>query len=515
MDHDESCCTTPTHGDALSEPFLSPLHSNVQGSDDGGAARKGRPRRSAANRSILCGACVLWAVECTVAAGLMPFFPRVAAKAGGGAVEVGYVFAVFPLATALASPLVPWCCRGLGSRVRAIYVGLVLTVGGLIGFAYATTIPAWIAWRAAQGVACALVDVPATALLLTHSADVAEDTGILEAVAGVAYMGAPALGGALYQVAGFEATFVVLAALNGFVLLALPRVLRAATRAEDDRAREAGGEAPAAWAALASATVVWSMVSFCLSNASLSFYDAALAVHLRATLGFGALATGLVYLVPSAIYAGVSPFAGRVIRRYGARNPLILGCGLWTLASFAYGPLPLAAVLERSVPVQRAFAYASLGLWSVASGVAIALVYQTPLPLARNSLGRDVPPALDDALAALQQASSSLGQVFGPVIGGAVVQYGYKWDEPGCALEEAGACRSGFFTASSLFALLFAVVTPCLFAFVTSDRPSADAPLAPIGSPWGLPRTPRRSRRPGGGDDSDDEDAASRDTVTV
>ena len=83
------------------------------------------------------------------------------------------------------------------------------------------------------------------------------------------------------------------------------------------------------------------------------------------------------------------------------------------------------------------------------------------------------------------------------------------------ALEEAGACRSGFFTASSLFALLFAVVTPCLFAFVTSDRPSVDAPLAPIGSPWGLPRTPRRSRRPGGGNDSDDEDAASRDTVTV
>ena len=25
-----------------------------------------------------------------------------------------------------------------------------------------------------------------------------------------------------------------------------------------------------------------------------------------------------------------SPFAGAVVRRFGARNPLILGCGLWT-----------------------------------------------------------------------------------------------------------------------------------------------------------------------------------------
>ena len=39
-----------------------------------------------------------------------------------------------------------------------------------------------------MGAACALVDVPVMALLMTHSADVAEDTGLLEALVGVVYM---------------------------------------------------------------------------------------------------------------------------------------------------------------------------------------------------------------------------------------------------------------------------------------------------------------------------------------
>lgn len=44
------------------------------------------------------------------------------------------------------------------------------------------------------------------------------------------------------------------------------------------------------------AAVGWAAACFGLSNASLSFYDAALAPHARATLGFGALETGLVSL---------------------------------------------------------------------------------------------------------------------------------------------------------------------------------------------------------------------------
>ena len=91
-------------------------------------------RRSAANRSVLLASCVLWAMECAVAAGLMAFFPRVALERGASAVSVGAVFAAFPLATALCSPLVPRLSRLLRSRFATVYVGLVLTIGGLAGF---------------------------------------------------------------------------------------------------------------------------------------------------------------------------------------------------------------------------------------------------------------------------------------------------------------------------------------------------------------------------------------------
>ena len=176
--------TSKGHGAVAEETLMdSPLHGDLQ-------AEPAPAKRSAANRSVLAASCVLWAMECTVAAGLMPFFPRVAAKArGGSALAVGCVFAVFPLATAVASPAVPALSRLLRSRCRAIYLGLVLTIVGLAGFARSSTVPAWIGWRSLQGAACALVDVPAMGLLLTHSRDVAEDTGVLEAVAGGSYQG--------------------------------------------------------------------------------------------------------------------------------------------------------------------------------------------------------------------------------------------------------------------------------------------------------------------------------------
>ena len=102
--------------------------------------------------------------------------------------------------------------------------------------------------------------------------------------------------------------------------MALPMLLRATADAEGvgglGAERDAGEKIPyrTLWT---SGTVLWSMGCFCLSNASLSFYDAALAVHAKATLDFGALETGLVYLVPSLIYAICSPFAGHVVRTLG------------------------------------------------------------------------------------------------------------------------------------------------------------------------------------------------------
>ncbi|KAH8072297.1 hypothetical protein JL721_3562 [Aureococcus anophagefferens] len=111
-------------------------------------------------------------------------------------------------------------------------------------------------------------------------------------------------------------------------------------------------------------------------------------------VGKFALFPAQVYLAPSAIYAAISPFAGGVVRRFGA------------------GP-------------------------------------------ARRRL-------------------RGLGPRRGP-LGGWLVDAGRQWAEPGCDLARRSKCRSGFFSASATFAGLFAVLAPCLLAFVASDRPAARA----------------------------------------
>ncbi len=77
-----------------------------------------------------------------------------------------------------------------------------------------------------QGVATTLVNGPAMALMLAHSADVAEDMGVLESVSGLAYMVGPAAGGALYASLGFASAFYVLALAHLAALAAVPIALR-------------------------------------------------------------------------------------------------------------------------------------------------------------------------------------------------------------------------------------------------------------------------------------------------
>ncbi|KAH8064306.1 hypothetical protein JL722_1169 [Aureococcus anophagefferens] len=160
-------------------------------------------------------------------------------------------------------------------------------------------------------------------------------------------------------------------------------------------------------------------------------------------VGKFALFPAQVYLAPSAIYAAISPFAGGVVRRFGARDPLVAGCAAWALASLVWGPVPLAGARARRRGA--GYDYACLGAWSLGCGVAVAL------------------------------AAGAAGQVAGPLLGGWLVDAGRQWAEPGCDLARRSKCRSGFFSASATFAGLFAVLAPCLLAFVASDRPAARA----------------------------------------
>mmetsp|Transcript_5387 Transcript_5387/g.16595 ORF Transcript_5387/g.16595 Transcript_5387/m.16595 type:complete len:486 (+) Transcript_5387:85-1542(+) len=415
-------------------------------------------RRSAANQSALAAAILVWTVECVVACGLTSFFPSIALAACGSATEVAVIFASFPLATALVSPLVPWFSRRVGSRVTTLIVGLVVSAAGLAGFASAADVAAWTAWRVVQGVGCALVDVPAMGLVLTHSSDIARDVGLLESVSGVAYMIGPTVGGISYQLLGFEIYNLALAAVLMLLVVIMPVSLRAAVRAEPAVLTPPDGSGASFYGDLLSKpTVAWALAVICGANAVLLFYDTALEPHLKKTLGLAPGAVGLVFFCPMIIYATLAPYTGVVVSRFGAKRPMVLGCLIFSAATIALGPPPVPGGGDRLV-------VSAVAAWVVLDGLGSALTLLFALPLAKQALGENTPD-VDDALSALLQAANATGQVLGPIVAGVLIERGYAWPEP------AGS----FFTASVTFSVFFGLLlAPCVAYFVPSDAPARD-----------------------------------------
>ena len=85
-------------------------------------------------------------------------------------VMVGVVFAAFPAAMVVVSPLVP-ACAGTFGRVPVLCAGLGLTAAALLLFAAADSLWWWVALRAAQGAGSAFTDIAVTALILAHSVE--------------------------------------------------------------------------------------------------------------------------------------------------------------------------------------------------------------------------------------------------------------------------------------------------------------------------------------------------------
>ena len=138
-----------------------------------------RPRTSA-NLAALFLACITCVITNVAAAAIFPFFSIVASKQTNSTVVIGFVFAIMFAATAITSPIVPQLSARFG-RLPVLNVGLIGGAISLTGFGFSSRIEQWLFFRAIQGISMAFINGPSTAIVLAHSADVAEDMGIVEA----------------------------------------------------------------------------------------------------------------------------------------------------------------------------------------------------------------------------------------------------------------------------------------------------------------------------------------------
>jgi MFS family permease len=303
----------------------------------------------------------------------------------------------------------------------------------------------------------------------------------VEAVAGLAYVVGPVVGGLLFSEVGFQWTLMILASLHIIVLALVPVLLKGLSvcdkRTNDDPGEnDDNNETPPrdAWKILSAEKVVWvAAVANTLAYGALSFYDIAISPQLERTLGLGARGRGFIYFIPCVIYTCLSPLNGEICRRLGTRRFLVIGCLIWAVALIACGPSPPLAGLG-----ERRYEWGMVSFAMIIYGFAMVPVLQAPLAMMSNHFGLSSSVSesrltlddaekvgVEDAISAIMAGTLSLGCTLGPILGGLGLEYLPKSRDPGCVIEEnshlklsENGCSSAFGWTTTLLAATFVLL---------------------------------------------------------
>ena len=312
--------------------------------------------------------CCAWLVYGTLYASVLmiaSFFPTSPSAASLSPVTVGAIFAAFPLATFLATPLPPLVLGRLGTRAT-VGAGLVLGSASTLCFGAvpwlrlppASRALAFLLCRALAGVGSALAEAACLAAISTHyaGASVATALATLEVVAGVGATAGSALGGALYAAGAatplgpFATPFACSAALQLapvplLVLLLPPRSAAAAAAAA-----KAPDAAMPSLSSLMDRSRVVLAASVVATAAVAEALNPLMAPHLRRRFHWDAAEAGLYFAVICAAYMLAALPVGRLADRaiasgHGARRLKLMLAGGWVLSGSAHMVVGPAAAL--------------------------------------------------------------------------------------------------------------------------------------------------------------------------
>jgi MFS family permease len=253
---------------------------------------------------------------------LLPVLPLYAASLGGREADVGLIIGVFALAAMLLRPVAGDLADRLGRR-PLVLLGTAVFALAPLGYAAVRTIPALLVTRVFHGVGMGVAPTAATVIAtdLTSPERRGAAMGLFGLASGLALALGPYLGIELTRRAGFLATFLVAAALEGGAL-ALAWTLPE-TRAPGGRPDPPRVPAPARGGALGRAAGRWFSAT--------AVYPASLVLALY--VSYGGIASflplfavdralgnpGLFFLVYALASLAVRPAAGRLSDRLGRR----------------------------------------------------------------------------------------------------------------------------------------------------------------------------------------------------
>lgn len=300
-------------------------------------------------RSVLVLACAVVFIEAILFTALAPLLPELVQRFDLSKIGAGTLSAAYPLGALVGAIPSIFVARRSGLRGTVVASLVLLAVASLI-VGLAASAAMVFSGRFFQGVGSALAYTGALSWLtaVVPSGRRAEALGVAFAAAFIGALLGPLLG-ALADSVGlapvFAGTAIFAAALAAVTLVLPPH-------------RATGSAFPRLRRLARDRLVVVSVWLIGLAGVLLGVFGVLVPLHLD-SLGWSAVAIGLLFALSSVLVASVSPFVGRLADRAGRRAPLRAGLALAAVSSLVLA-LDVTEWLYATVAVVAAVAVGML-----------------------------------------------------------------------------------------------------------------------------------------------------------
>lgn len=381
---------------------------------------------------------------------LPPILPDRARELGADESVIALLFALFPAAVLLLSPICGWLSGHVG-RTRVLCAGLAVSGASSLAFGYCANLPLLCILRFLNGVGSAATWSAAYSLLSEcFPAQAIPLIGMTEAAGGLGCMIAPVVAAELVSAFGFAAPFLAIGVglLTQLVLLPLAVQVKHRHCSLDSSKQQPSSLEHNETSDHSSCQSLRSILNVtlllcaanvllveCMTFALSPFY----ADFLEAQFQMSLSSIGVTLTASSAAYSLAAPFVGSLARRFGSIRTMSLGLFLLALSSIllgtirmlladhdptcspfihSSGPMPaLAAVLPDNQGARLAVLFCSLA--GLGFGAAIAFV--PALPTMLESI-KHLGPSASGTVAGSFYALFSFGQAIGPFVGAALFE---------------------------------------------------------------------------------------------
>eukprot|EP00743_Colponemidia_sp_Colp-15_P007392 GILK01007985.1.p1 GENE.GILK01007985.1~~GILK01007985.1.p1 ORF type:complete len:458 (-),score=61.49 GILK01007985.1:153-1490(-) len=348
---------------------------------------------------------------------LAPFFPDEAKSAGINSTLTGLVFGTFAVMQFVCSPVFGTYIHIIGRR-RLMLLGLAIEGAALFSFAFVDNFRGTsffvvcLVIRAVMGLGAACAATAQFAIVAAEfPAHLGTVMGVLETCSGLGMMVGPVVGGGLYQGGGFMLPFLV---LGGFLLVSGPLTVLLIPA---DHPFIVGKARVKLSYLLQQPSVFLTCGAVFFAMCSVGLLEPTLSIHLD-PFGLSAAVVGVIFMVPTLIYALVTPLATSLSRRFGGITVMASGLLVGALGLLTVGPFP-------PLHVETSIALVMIGLCLTGLSIGLTFIPSMPYMIECNmSAGEGV----SDVISGVLSSALSLGSAVGPMGGGSIVDaVGFSW----------------------------------------------------------------------------------------